>query len=94
MPVHFAYSAEQGLRVYDSVELVYCEARISNLRDVQLRLLLGVPVTFGGVVIDCPAQRARVWRYGRTRGAGRAGVKRRGGKNEKYIYHSALLCFQ
>ena len=59
MPVHFAYSAEQGLRVYDSVELVYCEARISNLRDVQLRLPLGVPVTFGGVVIDCPAQRAR-----------------------------------
>ena len=60
MPVHFAYSAEQGLRVYDSVELVYCEARISNLRDLLLGLLLCVPVTLGGVVIDCPVQRAQL----------------------------------
>ena len=60
MPVHFAYSAEQGLRVYDGGRLVYCEARISKLRDVQLGLLLGVPVTLGGVVIDCPRQRAQL----------------------------------
>ena len=34
--------------------------RISKLRDVQLGLLLGVPVTLGGVVIDCPVQRAQL----------------------------------
>ena len=60
MPVHFGYSAEQGLCVYDSGTLVYCETRVSKLRNVQLGLLLGVPVTLGGVVIDCPVQRAQL----------------------------------
>ena len=60
MPVHFGYSAEQGLCVYDSGKLVFCEARISKLRDVQLGLLLYVPATLSGVVIDFPIQRAQL----------------------------------
>jgi hypothetical protein len=60
MPVHFGYSPQQGLCVYDSGKLVYCEARANELRNVQLGLLLGVPVTLGGVVIDCLIQRAQL----------------------------------
>jgi hypothetical protein len=60
MSVHFGYSLQQGQCVYDSGVLVYCEARISKLRDLQLGLLLAVPVTLGGVVIDCPRQRAQL----------------------------------
>ena len=60
MPVHFAYSAQQGLCVYQDGTLVYCEVRANELRNVQLGLLLGVPVTLGGVVIDCPVQRAQL----------------------------------
>ena len=60
MPVHFGYSSQQGLCVYDSGKLVLCETRIGKLRNVQLGLLLGVPVTLGGVEIDCPIQRAQL----------------------------------
>ena len=74
MPVHFSYSPQQGQSVYDSGVLVYCQARISKLRDLQLGLRLAVPVTLGGVVIDCPIQRRPAWRYGRAGGAGRAGL--------------------
>ena len=60
MPVHFSYSPQQGQSVYDSGVLVYCQARISKLRDLQLGLRLAVPVTLGGVVIDRPIQRAQL----------------------------------
>ena len=39
---------------------MFCETRIDKLRDVQLGLLLGVPVTLGGVVINRPIQRAQL----------------------------------
>ena len=38
MPVHFGHSLQQGQSVYDSGVLVYCQARISKLRDLQLGL--------------------------------------------------------
>ena len=39
---------------------MFCETRIGKLGDVQLGLLLGAPVTIGGVVMDCPTQRAQL----------------------------------
>ena len=39
---------------------MFCETRIGKLGDVQLGLLLGAPVTIGGVVMDCSTQRAQL----------------------------------
>ena len=67
MVAHFAYSQDQGVRVYDSGHLRRIANTLEQFRELQLGLAWGVPVTLGGAVIDCRIHSA-AWRYGGAAG--------------------------
>ena len=70
MAAHFAYSQDQGMRVYDGGPLKCIANTLEQFHKLQRGVAWGVPVTPGAVVIDCPVHSA-AWRYGGAAGAGR-----------------------
>ena len=67
MVAHFAYSQDQGMRVYDGGPLRGIANKLEQFHKLQRGVAWGVPVTPGAAVIDCPVHSA-AWRYGGAAG--------------------------
>ena len=58
MAIHFGYSPQHGVCVYEGGVLKYRAETLEQIKELQFALIWGVPVTLGGALVDCPRLRA------------------------------------